>query len=50
MVSTFAAVVVITLLAPGLALLVAVVMRFFLRGTRSPPARDVSDEDPDAGT
>lgn len=50
MVSIVATILVITLLAPGLALLVAVVIRFLLRGTRNPPASDGADEEPDAGT
>lgn len=50
MVSTVVAVLVITLLAPGLALLVAVVIRFLLRGAHKPPGSDAADEEPDAGT
>ena len=43
------AVLVVTLLLPGLVMLFAVVLRFLLRGVPRPPARDQADERSDGG-
>ena len=47
--SRLVALIVVALLLPGLALLIAVVIRFAFRGVPRPPANDARDES-DAGT
>jgi len=50
MTSTIVAVLVITLLVPGLALLFAVVLRFLVRGAPPPPERGRAKSDTPPGS